>query len=170
MPHKRNPVKSEQLCGLARILRADLMAGLENVALWHERDISHSSVERVILPDACTLAFYLLVKMRAIAEGMVVYPDRMIENLNASYGLVFSQPVLLALIESGQSRDAAYRMVQRNAMKTWDERRPFIDVLRDDPEVVAALDAKTLTGCFDLQKAVANVGRTFAVLDAETTG
>ena len=165
MPHKRNPVKSEQLCGLARILRADLMAGMENVALWHERDISHSSVERVILPDACMLAYYLLVKMRAIAEGMVVYPDRMIENLNASYGLVFSQPVLLALVESGQSRDAAYRMVQRNAMKTWDERRPFIDVLRDDPEVMAALDPKALVGCFDLQKAVANIGRTFEVLD-----
>ena len=166
MPHKRNPVKCEQLCGLARILRADLMAGMENVALWHERDISHSSVERVILPDACMLAYYVLVKMRAIAEGMVVYPERMIENLNASHGLVFSQPVLLALVESGQSRDAAYRMVQRNAMKTWDERRPFIEVLRDDPEVVAALDPQTLDACFDLQKAVANVGRTFDVLDA----
>ena len=166
MPHKRNPVKSEQLCGLARILRADLMAGMENVALWHERDISHSSVERVILPDACMLAYYMLVKMRAIAEGMVVYPERMIENLNASYGLVFSQPVLLALVEAGQSRDAAYRMVQRNAMKTWDERRPFIEVLRDDPEVVAALDATTLVGCFDLTKAVANTGRIFEVLDA----
>ena len=165
MPHKRNPVKCEQLCGLARILRADLMAGMENVALWHERDISHSSVERVILPDACMLAYYVLVKMRAIAQGMVVYPERMIENLNASYGLVFSQPVLLALVESGQSRDAAYRMVQRNAMKTWDERRPFIDVLRDDPEVVAALDPETLVGCFDLEKAVANIGRTFEVLD-----
>ena len=165
MPHKRNPVKSEQLCGLARVLRADLMAGMENVALWHERDISHSSVERIILPDACLLAYYLLVKMRSIVEGMVVYPERMIENLNASYGLVFSQPVLLALVESGRSRDDAYRMVQRNAMKTWDERRPFIDVLRDDPEVVAAISADALEGCFDLTKAVANIGRTFDVLD-----
>jgi adenylosuccinate lyase len=165
MPHKRNPVKSEQLCGLARVLRADLMAGMENIALWHERDISHSSVERIILPDACLLAYYLLVKMRSIIEGIVVYPERMIENLNASYGLVFSQPVLLALVESGRSRDDAYRMVQRNAMKTWDERRPFVDVLRDDPEVVAAISADALEGCFDLTKAVANIGRTFDVLD-----
>jgi adenylosuccinate lyase len=166
MPHKRNPVKCEQLCGLARVLRADLMAGLENVALWHERDISHSSVERVILPDACLLAYYLLVKMRSIIEGMVVYPERMIENLNASYGLVFSQPVLLAIVEAGRSRDEAYRMVQRNAMKTWEERRPFLDVLRDDPEVVAAISEEALVGAFDLGKAVANIGRTFEVLDA----
>ena len=166
MPHKRNPVKSEQLCGLARVLRADLMAGLENVALWHERDISHSSVERVILPDACLLAHYVLVKMRAIVEGLQVYPERMIENLDASYGLVFSQPVLLAIVESGRSRDDAYRMVQRNAMKTWEERRPFLDVLREDPEVTAALPAATLEACFDLKRAVANVGRTFDVLDA----
>ncbi len=166
MPHKRNPVKSEQLCGLARVLRADLMAGMENIALWHERDISHSSVERVILPDACLLAYYLLVKMRAIVVDMVVYPDRMIENLNASYGLVFSQPVLLALVEAGRSRDDAYRMVQRNAMKTWDERRPFIDVLSEDAEVSATLTRAQLETCFDLKRAVANIGRTFEVLDA----
>ena len=168
MPHKRNPVKCEQLCGLARVLRADLVAGLENVALWHERDISHSSVERVILPDACLLAYYLLVKMRSIIEGMHVHPDRMLENLDASYGLVFSQPVLLALVESGRSRDDAYRIVQRNAMKTWEERRPFIDVLREDADLTAALDDAQLTACFDLGKAVANVGRTFEVLDATT--
>jgi len=166
MPHKRNPVKSEQLCGLARVLRADLMAGLENVALWHERDISHSSVERVILPDACVLAHYVLVKMRGIIENMRVYPERMIENLDASYGLVFSQPVLLALVEAGCSRDDAYRMVQRNAMKTWDERRPFLDVLREDTEVTGTLSTATLEACFDLKRAVANVGRTFDVLDA----
>ncbi len=168
MPHKRNPVKSEQLCGLARVLRADLMAGMEDIALWHERDISHSSVERIILPDACLLAYYLLVKMRSIIDGMVVYPERMIENLDASYGLVFSQPVLLAIVEAGRSRDDAYRMVQRNAMKTWEERRPFIDVLRDDPEVVAAISPEALAGAFDLTKAIANIGRTFDVLDAET--
>ncbi|MGZ4676960.1 MAG: lyase family protein, partial [Acidimicrobiia bacterium] len=166
MPHKRNPVKCEQLCGLARVLRADLTAGLENVALWHERDISHSSVERVILPDSCLLAYYLLVKMRSIIEGMHVYPDRMLENLDASYGLVFSQPVLLALVEAGRSRDDAYRMVQRNAMRTWDERRPFLDVLREDDEVTAALDPARLEACFDLKQAVANIGRTFDVLDA----
>jgi adenylosuccinate lyase len=167
MPHKRNPVKCEQLCGLSRVLRADLMAGMENVALWHERDISHSSVERVILPDACLLAYYLLVKMRAIVEDMRVYPERMIENLNASYGLVFSQPVLLALVEAGQSRDDAYRMVQRNAMKTWDQRRPFIDMLSEDADVMAALTRPQLEACFDLERAVANIGRTFEVLDGE---
>ena len=166
MPHKRNPVKCEQLCGLARVLRADLMAGLEDVALWHERDISHSSVERIVLPDACLLAYYLLEKMRGIVEGMHVYPERMLENLDASYGLVFSQPVLLALVEAGRSRDDAYRMVQRNAMKTWEERRPFLEVLREDDDVIAALPAATLEGCFDLKRAVANIGRTFDVLDA----
>jgi adenylosuccinate lyase len=165
MPHKRNPVKSEQLSGLARVLRGNLGAGLENVALWHERDISHSSVERVILPDSCALAYYLLVKFRAIVEGMHVYPERMLENLDASYGLVFSQPVLLALVEAGKSRDDAYRMVQRNALKTWDERRPFIDVLREDADITATLTDAQLAACFDLQKAIANVDRTFAALD-----
>ena len=167
MPHKRNPVKAEQLTGLARVLRADLIAGLENVALWHERDISHSSVERIILPDACILAHYVLVKLHDLIDGLVVYPDRMLANLDASHGLVFSQPVLLALVESGRSRDDAYRMVQRNAMKTWEQRRPFLEVLREDPEVVAALDPARLEACFDLERAVANVDRTFAVLDGE---
>jgi adenylosuccinate lyase len=165
MPHKRNPVKSEQLSGLARVLRGNLGAGLENVALWHERDISHSSVERIILPDSCALAYYVLVKFTAIVEGMHVYPERMIENLDASYGLVFSQPVLLALVESGQSRDDAYRVVQRNALRTWEERRPFIDVLREDPEITKTLSDEQLVACFDLSVAIANIGHTFAALD-----
>ncbi len=165
MPHKRNPVKAEQLSGLARVLRGNLGAGLENVALWHERDISHSSVERIILPDSCLLAYYVLVKFRSIVEGMHVYPERMLENMDASYGLVFSQPVLLALVESGQSRDDAYRVVQRNALRTWEERRPFIDVLREDPEITKTLSEEQLEGCFDLKRAIANIDRTFAVLD-----
>ena len=165
MPHKRNPVKCEQLCGLARVLRADLGAGLENVALWHERDISHSSVERIVLPDACLLTHYVLVKFRAIVEGMVVHPERMLDNLNASYGLVFSQPVLLALVEAGRSRDDAYRVVQRNATKTWEEHRPFLDVLREDREIAELLPGEQLEACFDLKRAIANVGRTFEVLD-----
>jgi len=165
MPHKRNPVKAEQLSGLARVLRGNLQAGLENVALWHERDISHSSVERIILPDSLQLAYYVLVKFRAIVEGMHVYPDRMRENLDASYGLVFSQPVLLALVESGMTRDDGYRAVQRNAMATWESRRPFLDVLRDDPDVVGALGEERLAACFDLTAALANVDRTFAALD-----
>jgi adenylosuccinate lyase len=166
MPHKRNPVKCEQLCGLARILRANVIPGLEDIALWHERDISHSSVERIVIPDSFQLAYYLAVKFRSIVEGMVVYPERMIENLEGSHGLVFSQTVLLALVEGGASRDDAYRMVQRNAMKCWDERRPFLDVLREDPEVVAALGADGLASCFDLGRTLANAGRTIDALDA----
>jgi adenylosuccinate lyase len=165
MPHKRNPVKSEQLCGLARVLRGNLVAGLENVALWHERDISHSSVERVILPDSCLLAYYVLVQLRRIIEGLVVHPDRMLENLDASYGLVFSQPVLLALVESGLARDAAYRIVQGSAERTWQERRPFLDVLSQDPEVTAHLDLERLAACFDLKRALANAGRAIDELE-----
>jgi adenylosuccinate lyase len=165
MPHKRNPVKAEQLCGLARVVRANLQAGLEDVALWHERDISHSSVERVILPDSLTLAYYLLVKMRSIADGLVVHADRMLENLDASYGLVFSQPVLLALVESGLSRDEAYRLVQRNAMAAWEERRSFRELLEKDPEVAARLDREALDRAFDLRRALVNAGRVFDALD-----
>jgi adenylosuccinate lyase len=166
MPHKRNPVKSEQLCGLARVLRSNLQAGLENVALWHERDISHSSVERIILGDSAMLAYYVLVKFRQVVESMRAYPERMLENLEASYGLVFSQGVLLALVESGLPRDAAYRLVQRSAMATWEQRRPFLDVLREDGEVVAALGEDRLAACFDLSRALSNVERTFEVLDS----
>ncbi len=165
MPHKRNPVKSEQLCGLARVLRANVQAGLEDVALWHERDISHSSVERIVLPDSFQLAYYVTVKFRAIVEGMVVHADRMIENLDASYGLVFSQPVLLALVETGLTRDDAYRMVQRAAMRTWDERRPFLEVLQEDPDVAGALGDERLRACFDLTRALEHAGRTVDALD-----
>jgi adenylosuccinate lyase len=166
MPHKRNPVKCEQLCGLARVLRSNLQAGLEDVALWHERDISHSSVERIILPDSLLLAHYVVTTFTTVVQGMRVFPARMLENLDASYGLVFSQPVLLALVESGMSRDAAYRIVQRNAMRAWEERRSFQDLLGDDPDVTAALDEKALAGCFDLDRAVQNIDRFFDALDA----
>lgn len=165
MPHKRNPVKCEQLCGLARVLRANLQAGLENVALWHERDISHSSVERVILPDSLMLAYYLATRFRSVVEGMVVYPERMLENLDSSYGLVFSQPVLLGLVAAGLTRDEAYRIVQRNAMRAWEERRSFRDILAADPDVTKVLDDAQLDACFDLSKALANVGLTFDALD-----
>ncbi|HEX5615261.1 MAG TPA: adenylosuccinate lyase [Acidimicrobiia bacterium] len=168
MPHKRNPVKCEQLCGLARVLRSNLQAGMENVALWHERDITHSSVERVILPDSLMLAYYLLVQFRGIVDGMQVDADRMIENLDASYGLVFSQPVLLGLVAAGASRDDAYRIVQRDAMRAWEERRSFREILAADPDVSAVLDPAALDACFDLKRALANTGRTFDVLDAVT--
>jgi adenylosuccinate lyase len=166
MPHKRNPVKCEQLCGLARVLRSNLQAGFEDVALWHERDISHSSVERIILPDSLILAHYVVTTFTTVAEGMRVHPARMLENLDASFGLVFSQPVLLALIETGIGRDAAYRIVQRNAMQAWEERRAFHELLAADPEVTAALDDKALAACFELDHALANIDRVFTVLDA----
>src|SRR5207253_5611811 len=139
MPHKRNPILAERLAGLARVLRGNLSAGLEDVALWHERDISHSSVERVILPDSSLLAYYLLVKMRGVVEGMQVHPERMLEHLERSYGLVFRQPVLLALVAGGLIRDDAYRIVQEAARTAWAERRPLRDVL-------AAHDRVGLTG------------------------
>jgi adenylosuccinate lyase len=166
MPHKQNPWRCEQLCGLARVLRANLQAGLEDVALWHERDISHSSVERIVLPDSAQLAYYVLVRFRSIVEGMRVDPQRMRENLESSYGLVFSQAVLLALVEAGLSRDEAYRIVQRNASRTWHERRPFVDVLREDPEIRDALTDERLAACFDLQRALAHAGRAVDALDA----
>ncbi len=164
MPHKRNPIKSEQLSGLARVLRGYLGAGLEDVALWHERDISHSSVERVILPDTSLLAYYVLKRMTGLITGLVVFPDQMVANLDRSHGLVFSQPVLLALVASGLSRDAAYRIVQRDAMAAWTGRRPFREVLEADPEV--PLDAAALDGAFDLRRSLRHAGRVFDDLDA----
>jgi adenylosuccinate lyase len=167
MPHKRNPWRCEQLCGLARVLRSNLQAGLEDVVLWHERDISHSSVERIVLPDSAQLAYYVLVQFRTIVEGMCVHPDRMLDNLRSSYGLVFSQPVLLALIEAGRARDDAYRIVQRAAVRTWEERRPFRAVLAEDADVRATLPPERLDACFDLQRAIANAGRTVDALGTD---
>jgi adenylosuccinate lyase len=159
MPHKRNPVLTENLTGLARLVRMPVVPAMEDVALWHERDISHSSVERVILPDSLILAYYVAVKFTAIVEGLVVYPERMLLNLDASHGLVFSQPVLLALVQHGLARDDAYRLVQRAAMRTWDEARPFRDVLADDSEVTAVLDPPSLDACFDLKLTASRCGR-----------
>ncbi len=161
MPHKRNPIKTEQLSGLARVLRGYLGAGLEDVALWHERDISHSSVERIILPDASMLAYYVLVRMRAVLEGMTVHPDRMLANLDRSFGLVFSQPVLLALVAGGLDRDSAYRIVQRNAMAAWEQGKPFRTLLEADPDVTVSGDA--LDEAFSLQRALRHTDR---ILDA----
>ena len=165
MPHKRNPWRSEQLCGLARVLRGNLQAGMENVALWHERDMSHSSVERIVLTDSLVLAYYMAVRFRAIAAGMVVHTDRMLENLEASHGLVFSESVMLALVESGLARDDAYRMVQRAATRTWEEGRPFRDVLAADAEIAEHLDPAALDACFDLDHAVAHAARAVDALE-----
>ncbi len=163
MPHKRNPIKSERLSGLARVLRGYLGAGLEDVALWHERDISHSSVERVILPDASLLAYYVLKQMATLVDGLVVFPERMLANFDRSYGLLFSQPVLLALIASGRSRDAAYRIVQRDAAVAWQEQQPLRTVLEEDAEV--ALDKVVLDEAFDLSRSLRHVGRVFEALN-----
>jgi len=149
MPHKRNPITSERVTGLARLLRGYAQAGLENVALWHERDISHSSVERVALPDATILLHYMQHLMTQVVDGMRVYPDRMRENLELTHGALFSQTVLTALIESGMTRDDAYRAVQRNAQRAWDERRPFRELLEADPEAAGRLDSGRLDELFD---------------------
>lgn len=149
MPHKRNPVGTENVSGLARLVRTNALAALENVALWHERDISHSSVERVILPDSTILLDYMLHRMTGIIEGLRVYPERMKENMERSYGLMYSQRVLLRLAETGLPRQQAYEMVQRNAMRAWQERKPFRAFLAADPEVTARLTPADLDGCFD---------------------
>ena len=158
MPHKRNPVNAERLCGLARVLRGYLLAGLEDVALWHERDISHSSVERVVLPDAILLAGFLLRGAATLAAGLVIDEERARENLEIrSLGMVYSQSVLLALVESGLTRDAAYRIVQRDAGSAASQGRPFRQVLEADDEV--ALGAERLDAAFDLDRVLRHRGR-----------
>ncbi|MEM9041579.1 MAG: adenylosuccinate lyase [Actinomycetota bacterium] len=161
MPHKRNPISAETISGLSRVLRTNHLAGLQDVALWHERDISHSSVERVVLPDSSQLAFYVMRRLRRLLSGLVVMPDRMRANLDASFGLVFSQPVLLALVRSGATRDDAYRIVQRSAMRAWDEQRSFRELLEADDEV----DDEVLDDAFDLDRSLRNLGRVFDALD-----
>src|SRR5579863_10386637 len=158
MPHKRNPVLAELLCGLARVLRGYLQAGLEDVALWHERDISHSSVERIILPDALQLTVYMLRKATGLADGLVLHPERALENLTAgSLGLVFSQSVLTALVDAGMSRDDAYRVVQAAAFRSLEERRNFRDVVESDDEVTLSNDA--LAKAFDPDRLLIHRGR-----------
>ncbi|NND73474.1 MAG: adenylosuccinate lyase [Ilumatobacter sp.] len=164
MPHKRNPISAETISGLARVVRSNLLAGLQDVALWHERDISHSSVERVILPDSSQLAFYMMRRLRRLVAGLVVLPERMRANLDASHGLVFSQPVLLALVQNGSTRDDAYRIVQRNAMRAWDDGVDFRSLLEADDEV----DNAVLDDAFDLGRSLQNVGRIFDQLDTLT--
>jgi adenylosuccinate lyase len=164
MPHKRNPISAETLSGLARILRTNLLAGLQDVALWHERDISHSSVERVILPDSAQLAYYVLRRCTRLLKGLQVFPERMLANLWSSHGLVFSQPVLLALVQAGMTRDEAYRVVQENAMRAWDEQCSFRELLEADRRV--DVPAEVLDRAFDLTRSLHNIGATFAALDA----
>jgi adenylosuccinate lyase len=162
MPHKRNPITCERLAGLARILRANAMSGLENVALWHERDITHSSVERVILPDSCILLHYMLVRLGRVLDNLLVYPDAMLANINRTRGLVFSQRVLLALVDRGATREDAYKLVQRNAMKVWQGAgEDFKVLLTRDGEVAALLSEKQIEACFDLSYYLRNVDAIF---------
>jgi adenylosuccinate lyase len=161
MPHKRNPITSEQISGLARLLRSNAMAAMENVALWHERDISHSSVERIIFPDSTILTDYLLDKTASLVERLVVYPERMAANLELTHGLVYSGELLLELVAKGITREAAYKMVQRNAMRVWDEGGTFKDKVLSDPEIVEACSAKDIEKVFDSSRLLKNVDRIF---------
>jgi adenylosuccinate lyase len=165
MPHKRNPKVAERISGLARVVRAAALVGFENVPLWHERDISHSSAERVVVPDAFLTLDYMLDRFRSVVEGLVVHADRMERNLWASHGLFFSHRLLLALVGAGVDRGEAYRLVQGNAMRAWDEERDFTVLVRADPDIRAHLDDAALEGVFDVQATVANLDSTFDRLD-----
>ena len=161
MPHKRNPELSERVCGLARLIRGHAVTALENVALWHERDISHSSAERIILPDSCMALDYILSLFNGVMQGLRVYPERMMENIESTRGIVFSQRVLLALIEGGMSREEAYEIVQRNAMRSWDEGLDFRDLIRNEPTLRDPLPSHALEELFDYSYYVAHVDETF---------
>jgi len=165
MPHKRNPIISERMCGQARVIRANSLVALENMALWHERDISHSSAERVILPDSTILLDYMLYKFADLMDNLMVYPERMEANLWSSHGLVFSQAVLLKLVDKGLSREEAYRVVQTGAMKAWQDKTSFKDLLSQDETVRASLTEAELAGCFDPSRYLENIGAVFARLE-----
>lgn len=161
MPHKRNPVVCERICGLSRIIRTNALAGLENVAVWHERDISHSSVERIILPDSTILLDYMLAKMAEVVDGLIVYPDNMLKNLVKTRGLIFSQRVLTMLMDKGLKRMSAYEIVQRNAMKTWQELSNFQDNLLADRQLRKIASKKEIKACFDLDYYLRNINIIF---------
>jgi adenylosuccinate lyase len=161
MPHKRNPVSCEQVVGLARVIRSNSLAAMENVPLWHERDITHSSVERVIIPDSCILLDYILARLTGIIEKLLVYPENMQANIDRSYGLIYSQRVLLALANSGMTREKAYEIVQKQAMKAWKEKCDFTELIRKDPDVKKNLDKKILDQCFDQNRYFVSVDRLF---------
>jgi len=162
MPHKRNPITNERIAGLARVLRGNALAAMENVALWHERDISHSSVERVIVPDSTILLDYMLHLMIKVIDNLLVYPDAMMENLNKTRGLIYSGRLLLALVEKGILRERAYELVQRNAMRVWATRQNFLDLLLADTDVMALIDPAELRGLFDHNWFLRHVDMVFA--------
>jgi len=158
MPHKRNPIICERVSGLARVLRANAMAALENVALWHERDITHSSVERVIVPDSTILLDYMFAKLNRVLDGLLVYPENMMRNLERTRGLVFSQTLLLALVETGISREEGYRLVQEAAMAIWNSEREFLDAALGSEDIRALLSEGEIRACFDIQRQLRNEG------------
>ncbi len=161
MPHKRNPITCEQIAGLSRVLRGNAQAAMENVALWHERDITHSSVERIVVPDSCILLDHMLVKMTNVLDKLLVYPENMKRNIDITHGLVFSQPVMLALTKKGMKREDAYKIVQRNAMEVWKSKMNFREVLLSDPYVAAALTDAELAEAFDPTKGLQHVDYIF---------
>jgi adenylosuccinate lyase len=161
MPHKKNPITSEQISGLARVLRGNAQAAFENIALWHERDISHSSVERVIFPDSTILVDYLLAKTENLIEKLLVYPERMKKNLESTGGLIFSGQLLLDLTEAGMTREDAYRLVQEHAMRAWKEDLVFRDEVAKDPEITKLLSAEKLAKTFDYMRQLGNVDAIF---------
>ena len=161
MPHKRNPIISEQMSGLARIVRANAFAAMENIPLWHERDISHSSVERVIGPDSTILIHYMLRKMTKMMDGLMVYPDNMMRNLEKTGGLIYSQSVLLALVRKGITREEAYKLVQKNAMQSWTKGKDFLALLKKDKEIVKLLSVAEINKTFKLTTQYKNIDRIF---------
>ena len=161
MPHKRNPIMSERICGMARTIRANSIVGLENVALWHERDISHSSAERIVLPDSSAALDYMLAKMTSLLDGLIIYPENMLKNLKLTRGLVFSGQLLLALTQKGVSREDAYVWAQRNAMKVWDEGGEFRDLVTDDEDITAQLSGEEIERIFSYEHYLRNVGKVF---------
>ena len=165
MPHKRNPIITERLTGFARLLRANSMAAMENVALWHERDISHSSVERIIIPDSTNLMDYMLMKVNKLFEHLIVYPENMMKNLNLTNGLIFSQEVLLMLVQKGISREDAYKLVQKNAMQVWEKNKDFKTLLKSDKDILNLLSENEIDSLFDLNKILVNINKVFERLD-----
>jgi adenylosuccinate lyase len=161
MPHKRNPILSERICGMARTVRANSIVGLENIALWHERDISHSSAERIVLPDSSAATDYMLAKATSLFESLVVYPENMLKNLNLTRGLVFSGQLLLALTQKGVSREDAYLWTQRNAMKVWDEGGEFKDSIKNDADISSKLSTEEIEKVFDVRHYLRNVDKVF---------
>lgn len=161
MPHKRNPITCERICGLSRVIRGNAFVGMENVALWHERDITHSSAERIIIPDSAILLDYILVKMKNVIENLLVYPERMLENLEITQGLIFSQRVLLELAKKGLTREKAYQMVQKNAMAVWENGKGFKEILLEDSDLLKHLSKEEIEACFDLDYHLKDVDRKF---------